>query len=453
MNYKMIVTALAVFALSWSASAQKVEMPKYQRSSLHMVLLETDTEALSNSTAYVANKEELAAYWGKYPFPEKYDSLVINLKGINAGAPKGSLIALINEYQGRLDQLSITEAKDLMSKLTSGKEYNKSLVECIEKTIQEEKIGNQIIRKWYNIKDDGSWDWNLIERRAGYNASQADIAKANATTRGVRGIIDEGDNLLSNTFVTFSKLELYESEPVAAFVRDLALIISAFLPGPASLAGNAAAQTAYLSTKNGYTANTTTALYRLDWNEEVKGTFESMFKGDKIDMAAFNAYTFPMTFVGIDKASSMTIDAAGGFKELVGKDGKPDSLLIQQTMVRNIDKILAKMQGQYEVFAPACQIISTNPVLLADMGMKEGLEGGESFNLLEPVYNEKTQKTEWKSIGVVKVDKKQIWDNRYSLVDSGKKEDTGVKGTVLSANKKAAPGMVVRQVVKPKKEK
>ena len=451
MNYKMFVTALAVFALSWSASAQKVEMPKYQRSSLHMVLLETDTEALSNSTAYVANKEELADYWGKYPFPEKYDSLVINLKGINAGAPKGSLIALINEYQGRLDQLSIAEAKDLMSKLTSGKEYNQSLVECIEKTIQEEKLGNQIVRQWFDIKDDGSYDKDskLIARRAGYNASQADIAKANATTRGVRAIIDEGENLLSNSFVTFSKLELYESEPVAAFVRDLALVISGFLPGPAQLAGAATAETTYLATKNGYTANTTTALYKLEWNEEIKNTFYAMFKGDKIDMKAFNAYTFPMTFVGIDKASSMTIDAAGGFKELVGKDGKPDSLLIQQTMVRNIDKILAKMQGQYEVFAPACQIISTNPVLLADMGMKEGLEGGESFNLLEPVYNEKTQKTEWKSIGVVKVDKKQIWDNRYSLVD--KKEDTGVKGTVLSANKKAAPGMVVRQVVKPKK--
>ena len=110
------------------------------------------------------------------------------------------------------------------------------------------------------------------------------------------------------------------------------------------------------------------------------------------------------------------------------------------------------MQRQYEVFAPVSQIISTDPVLLADMGMKEGLTGGESFNLLEPIYNEKTNKIEWKSVGVVKVDKKQIWDNRYSLTDE-KNEASELKGTVLSSNKKAVPGMVIRQVVKAKKTK
>ena len=45
MNYKKIVTAFAVIALAWSASAQNAEMPKYQRNSLHMALLSTDTEA------------------------------------------------------------------------------------------------------------------------------------------------------------------------------------------------------------------------------------------------------------------------------------------------------------------------------------------------------------------------------------------------------------------------
>ena len=66
--------------------------------------------------------------------------------------------------------------------------------------------------------------------------------------------------------------------------------------------------------------------------------------------------------------------------------------------------------------------------------------------------NPETNKVTWKSVGVVKVDKKQIWDNRYSLTEEGKQPEgeAGLKGTVLSANKKAAVGMVVKQVIKKK---
>jgi hypothetical protein len=87
------------------------------------------------------------------------------------------------------------------------------------------------------------------------------------------------------------------------------------------------------------------------------------------------------------------------------------------------------------------------------MGMKEGLEGGEAFNLLQPVLDPVTKEVKWEPIGVVKVDKKGIWDNRYSLVEEGAQpaETEGPKGTVLSKNKKAALGMVVKQVVKGKK--
>ena len=86
--------------------------------------------------------------------------------------------------------------------------------------------------------------------------------------------------------------------------------------------------------------------------------------------------------------------------------------------------------------------------------MKQGLERGESFILLEPRYNPETNQTEWKSIGVVKVNKKQIWDNRFSLTDEAKKAaESDIQGTVLSPHKKAAVGMVVKQVVTKGKDK
>ena len=261
--------------------------------------------------------------------------------------------------------------------------------------------------------------------------------------------------MISNTFVTFSKLGFYPSEPVAAFVKNLMMFISELTPAPANIAISTAATATYAATSKGYTAATTTALYRLDWTEEIKAAFYGMFTADnKIDMEKFNAYTFPMSLVGIDKATSTTIDAAGGLGSMIGLEsaGKPEDVLIKQTICRNIDKLFVKLQKSYEVFAPISQIISVNP-LVADMGMKEGLHGGEAFNLLEPCYNKQTNKVEWKSVGVVKVDKKNIWDNRYALTDEAKKAqgESELKGTVLSNNKKAAVGMVVRQVVKAKK--
>jgi hypothetical protein len=222
------------------------------------------------------------------------------------------------------------------------------------------------------------------------------------------------------------------------------MYIGGMLPSPANIPFTVGANAAYNEMKDGKTAKTTTALYQLVWDEQVKADFYAMFIGqNKIDMEKFNAYTFPMTLVGIDNASST----------IVAAKGRSEDVIIKETLIRNMDKVFAKLQRNYEVFAPVSQIISVNP-LVADMGTKEGLEGGESFNLLEPVYNKETNKVEWKSVGVVKVDKKQIWNNEYSLTDDGKvAEDTSeIRGTVLSNNKKAAVGMVVRQVVKAKKK-
>jgi hypothetical protein len=417
-----------------------------------MVLLTTDEPNLEGSEDFSA---ELDKAWQNYPFPDKYNKHLINFTQAYGGAPKGGFLEIIHKYRNGFDGMELTEAKELLEQFKSGKAYNEDLVKTINEINVNKKIGNDLVKKWYNIKEDGSWDYNLIMERAFYNASQLDLAEANATLKGVHTIVDKSDNLISNTFVTFSKLAFYPSEPVAAFTRNLAYFIAGFTPAPANQIMITAANTAYAATCKGYTARTTTALYQLDWSEEVVADFYAMFKADgKIDMEKFNAYTFPMKLVGIDNAKNTTIDAASGFASAFGNEEKvkPESELIQQTVIRNIDKIFAKLQKSYEVFAPVSQIISVDP-LMADMGMKEGLEGGEKFNLLQPVENPETKEIEWKSIGVVKVDKKGIWDNRYSLVDAEQPSDgtNTLKGTILSNNKKAQLGMVVKQVVKSKK--
>ena len=450
MKTKLFVAVLVALGFAINARSQEVELPKYQRSSLHMVLLTTEEPTLEGAEDF---SKQLDQSWQAYPFPDKYNKHLVSFTQAYGGAPKGSLMEILVKYRNGFDGMGLADAKELMSSLTNPQEYNNNLVSTVNDIISNEKLGNELIRKWFGIQADGSYDLKLINERASYNASQADLAEAMSTSRGVQAILDKGEDLIANTFVTFSKLAFYETEPVAAFTCTLAKYLAANLPGPAQKIAFAAAEATYNATKNGYAARTTTALYKLDWNEEVKNTFYGMFTPDnKIDMEKFNAHTFTMSLVGIDNANSTTVDAKGGLGSMVGANiEKPSEQLIQQTIIRNIDKLFAQLQKSYEVFAPVSQIISVNP-LKADMGMKEGLEGGEAFDLLEPVLNPKTNEYEWKSVGVVKVSKKDIWDNRYSLTEGAAEQSEEVKGTVLSDNKKAAVGMVVKQVVKSKKK-
>jgi len=90
----------------------------------------------------------------------------------------------------------------------------------------------------------------------------------------------------------------------------------------------------------------------------------------------------------------------------------------------------------------------------AKIGLKEGLEPNDKFEVLEQVMDKKTGLTVYKQVGIVKVDKKNIWDNRYNLaelegVDTGKDKEVGnkeLKGTHFKGPKNVEPGMLLRQV-------
>ena len=205
-----------------------------------------------------------------------------------------------------------------------------------------------------------------------------------------------------------------------------------------------AADKAYDATKNGYSAHTTTVLYRMVWNDSTKALFYSTFSGDKIDMAKFNAIDFPFELVGVEKAQSSTFDPASG---LLGKESAIDDQLIEKTLFRNIDKVMAKLQHNYDVFKPLVPIISTNPLLI-DAGLKESIGDKDKFELLEGVLNPETDRIEYKRIAILPVVKGKVWDNRY--MPSDEKTADEAKGTELKANKKAAVGMVVRLLPKKK---
>lgn len=433
--------------LAVCAHAQEFNPLQYNRSSLHLVLLTTDEPTVGENNF----SSDISKAWNEYPFPDKYDQIRIGFTEGYGGKPKGSMMELINKYRDGFGDLSVDELKSIMESLKNNKYYEQQLIDTTTVMLRERKIAQQLLRQWYNIKDDGTYDNSRLVEKSMYGASQADIAAATSTVRGKDAIVDKlSDNMIGNTFISFSKLAFYENEPVSAFTKTLAYAISAFLPGPAASIAQQSANVAYESTRKGYSAYTTTVLYKLAWNDSTMNMFYSTFEGDVINMEKFEALDFPFTLVGVQTATSSTVDALGGLGEMVGIDaGKPNGELIQQTIIRNIDKVFAKMQYAYDEFRPVVPIVSANP-LLADIGMKEGIDDKSTFDLMEVTMDPATGEIEYKKVAVLKVEKGKVWDNRYVLADKKQDDDGQILGTELKANKKAVPGMLIKQNIKKK---
>jgi hypothetical protein len=78
----------------------------------------------------------------------------------------------------------------------------------------------------------------------------------------------------------------------------------------------------------------------------------------------------------------------------------------------------------------------------AQIGLKEGLEKGDKFEILEMGWNELGIPV-WKSIGKVSLDKKSpIWDNRQGAEVGVDKEGKPLPAfTKFKGGKKAMPGL------------
>ena len=370
---KTFILCFVLMLSSIAVLAQQNDLPKYQRSALHMILLNTDEPALPSAIDF---SKDISEAWESYPFPDKYDQHKIAFKEAYGGKPKGSFIELVNKYQNGFGDLSLAKLKEISSTIADNKYYNQQLIDTTTVMLKTQKVGQQLVAKWFDIKADA-----------------------------------------------------------------------------AAAAAQLAADAAYTATHLGYSAYTTTVLYKLDWNDSIQSVFNQCWTEDnKIDMQKFQAIDFPFELVGVQKTSSTTMDAKGGFANLVGVEGaKPQEELIKQTIIRNLDKTFAALQYNYDVFKPLVPIISIDPLLI-DAGMKESIDDKSQFDLLEAQYNEKTKSIEYKSVGKLKVEKGKVWDNRYSLIEDPQaaEDNGGLKGTQLSANKKAALGMVVRQITKKK---
>jgi hypothetical protein len=373
------------------AKAQDVK-EGYQRSSLHIINIEN---------LKFDNAAKVQASYNKYPFPDKYDDHRIGNNSVNLDGYKLS--------QEEKDALGIKESElgkglsSMISSATAGIIENNSQVKYeLDKFIKETKVAKELVKKWYSIKDDGTFDFSVFNERIKLSMSEEDKQRVQQAAIAQTEIDKMSDKLINNTFVVFTKLNFVSNAIPAEAIRQVAYSQADKLSGMLQTIARKAADKIYEKTSEGYSVWTTAWLYKLEWNEQIYADFRKiMTSKEKLDMNAFNAMNFNLEFIGQEKATSLVT-----FSLKKGEGDRTEDEIIELSTVRNVDKVFTKLQREYEVFKPLYQLTGVDP-FSAKLGMKEGLEGGEKFEILE------IRGGEYNKIGTIEVDKSKVWDNRY----------------------------------------
>ncbi|MDE5605837.1 MAG: hypothetical protein K2I68_00850 [Bacteroidales bacterium] len=436
---KIVLCCCLLFSIfSTQAIHAKKATKDYQRPSLHMVLLTTDEPtAPEKYMGYVSES------WQNYTLPTMFNDFKIPFTEAKAGNPKGSMMQLITEYGSRLNSLSIDELKELSENL-SGKQYNEELKKYADGLSNE--IAHQLIAKWWGLTEDGNWSDELIFKLACYSATQNQANAAAQTNIGAqRELYNElTEPTMANTYVSFSKLNFYQNEPIAKFAKDIAVTLAgltAAAAGPMGAAALAAAEKAadevYNKTKDGFSAYTTTLLYKLKWDEDEATKFWACFDGNKINWQKFNATPFELEYLGTNKCNTIV---------LANKDKADAKAMVEKTMHKNLYKQLILLQNNYEEFKPMMPIMDVyDKVMIADMGTKESITEKDVFDVYEPEVNENGI-LKYKKVGVTKPIKGGIWDNEdVDNTVNADNNDNELQGTQFKAVKNANNSMLLKK--------
>ena len=121
---------------------------------------------------------------------------------------------------------------------------------------------------------------------------------------------------------------------------------------------------------------------------------------------------------------------------------KSEEELIKIATIKAIDASIAKLQRKFEEFRIKSPLYMGNP-LSAKIGLKEGLEAGDKFQVLEQTINSEG-KTYYKPLGVIKVDGDQIWDNCYMAGEVNPSNKNGY--TLFKGDRNYSSGLLIKQI-------
>ncbi len=397
---------LFLLSISNIISGQKIDGDViYRRSSLYTLMISEPTRQYSS---------EIQKTFIEAPIPDKFNNHLLQKRKI----PNAVNLKIKKEEKVRIQQ------------------------ENISNYLKENEVAKKLVAKWFNRTPQGTFDVNLLAERGTYNASDMDVKLALSSKRGMALLADAGEELIKNTFVIVNDFDYISKEEVAnktkaglSLLKDVAELADVDID-------TETADELLTTFGKGYVIRTFSYLYQLDWNDSVAAVFYEQYWMDKDSFeperkTAFdNSDIFKLKFVGYE--------IAWADLQSTSYTKKSEEELIRTATIRAMDAVIAKLQRKYEVFRTKTPLYSVDP-LAAKIGLKEGLEKGDRFEVLEQVMD-KDGRTRYKRKGIIKVDKNHIWDNRFMANEDPKNTQSQLDFTVFKGSGKFYKGMLIRQI-------
>jgi hypothetical protein len=402
----ILLTAIAAFACVSNVSAQEDPDKYYIRNSLYMLKLDEPCP----KDLYKEPYKIMSATFDTINFAnayERYNDFALTERTLDLSKLPTATQAEQDAIgkMTKLEQITddILREQGLKNALSEN-EYAARLLKYFEKN----HYAQNLIAKWYNKpgtaigKTNFDDDLTTIFELGVKGLSQEALSNAKATENLISVAKGSTNKLLSNTYVCvvrYGYMDAKEAIAISTAVAQMTLGNNSL----AQLALNTLTKTLEKKIK-GYFVRANAYLFKLDWNQELQNKLELEYWDKKNQAKLLTDPAFKLTYVG---KSSKRAPAAASLKSSATLDK-----LIARGTARATDAAIAALQRDHEEFRPMTSLHVINGKLAAYIGMKEGVEAGDKFNVYEAVQSANDPNVvEWKEIGTIKVGK-EVWDNR-----------------------------------------
>ena len=407
---RRVLLTMMVALIATVSFAQKANQDmKYRRSSLYTIMVPSD-KLTGDAKTIVTNTFDTLA------IPDKYNDHNLEIRHIDL-----TKIEVTPEEIKAVDEMDGGQKKGLAGLAKKGLGFAKKTISTSEtggmtgdekiakiiKFLEQNKIANKIIGKWYNesqtMKDNSYFNTLLIEDRGLFGASQEELNKYRGVIGGMNKIMDAAEkDLIPRTFVMVTSYAYMSAEEIAEMSAAAGAVVGGAIGGVAQLTSVAAG-----ALLKGYFVTTTSYLFQLEWNEDVMLGFYDKYWNAKDTKEFDTDASYKLTYVG-----KTSCHAPATMKLTTNDDAS--AKLISRATARATDKSIAQLQKKYDQFKTltVLNISDDGQMMYAYVGKKEGVKAGDKFEALEQIQDE-TGNITYKKVGTVKVAKGKVWDNRH----------------------------------------
>ncbi|MBQ7851427.1 MAG: hypothetical protein IJ342_00900 [Muribaculaceae bacterium] len=400
-KFILTLSVLVFSAVTIGAKDLEVTELKYSRNSLYSILVSHTDQKFAS---------EIQSQFLAIPTPEQYNNHDLSVKVVSVN-------------------------------------NNGKYTDAITRFVNQNQIGSRLIAKWFD-RDilTGECSMNLIKERGIYNASELDKELAKRSTRGIAMLEDAGEELIGKTFLLVNEIKYIDKGKRSRLFGNIIQVVGAVaevatgVQGLSDLGESVGDLTASLK---GFKVKIHTRLYQLVWDEETANTFYTLYYSSKPDEEKRKAFEqnrdkFKMKFVG-------EVESDGSTTSFMGINEDEPLLMVRKACQRAIDDNIADLQKEYDQFRIKAPIVSVEPTIQVQIGLKEGITKDSKFEVLEA--QEKDGRVEYKRVGIIKPVPSKIWDNRYMASEEGAYgADFGATTFKKESGKDFYPGLLVRQI-------